>query len=307
MQPDHESDELQALLKEEYGAPPPLEKQFSANLIARLQAEASSLPSPSSTPARPNRSLLVICLGFAAIAASVLVTIWILNGGIPEKNREVAHEAKINSGKSAHVDLDTLSTFSAESESEHARLDSLSDRPRTMSLSESLSQSKHSSESRTPRNENLAAEERAPTALSQATLSLHATIQKEWPNVTVAAALVDRLYIVDGGRLCEVNTHDGSRRSVGNDDWQNTSAMGAASEHLYLVCDHQLYEVNPQSGARRSLGQPNWFDTKAILTVGDKLYIASNGQLYRVDPNDGSHEVLQSKTETLNRSPQPKQ
>lgn len=305
MQPDHETDELQALLREEYGAPP-LDEQFSANLIARLQAEASSQPLPLLTPTKRRGALFAVCLGFAAIAASVIATIWILNGGTSEKNREVAHEAKINSGKSGHMELDTFSTLSPESESEQARHDSLSNRPRTMSLSESLSQSKHSSESRTPRNENLAAEERAPTALPQATLSVLSTSLKEWPNVSAAAALADRLYLVDSGRLYEVNTHDGSRRSVGNDDWQNTSAMGAAREHVYLVCNHQLYEVNPKSGVRRSLGQPNWADTKAIVTAGDKLYIASKGLLYRVDPSDGSYEVLQSKTESLNRSPQPK-
>lgn len=40
MQPDHEADDLQALLRDEYGAPR-LDVRFSADLIARLQAEAS--------------------------------------------------------------------------------------------------------------------------------------------------------------------------------------------------------------------------------------------------------------------------
>lgn len=321
MQPDHESDELQTLLREEYAAPQ-LDKQFSADLITRLQAEVSSPQTPSLAPSKSRRSLLAICLGIAAIAASIIAVLLILNQKPQGTNREVARRVKSNS-LLTHMELDT---FSAAGENE--RLDRMSLTPRTMSLSESLSdkpesESKHYSESRVPRRENLVdeatrehltEEERAPAALSQSRqLSVLATVAlgKEWPNVSAAAALADRLYIVDSGRLYEINPTDGSRRSVGEDRWQNTSAMGAARGYLYLVCDNRLYEVDPKTEKRRGLGIPEWANTKAIVAVDDKLHIVSNGWLHRVNPGDGSYEVLHSKTEnskteSLNQSSPPK-
>ena len=81
MQPERESDELQALLREEYAAPP-LDPQFSADLVARLQAEALEAQSPSLTPvitpAKSRRLLLAVCLGFAAIAASLFAFVWVM-------------------------------------------------------------------------------------------------------------------------------------------------------------------------------------------------------------------------------------
>jgi hypothetical protein len=230
----------------------------------------------------------------------------------------VARRVVSNSNFSTHMDLDT---FSAESEVE--RLDRMSLSPRTLTLKESLSdrfesESKHSSESRVPRREHLASEatrehlaeeERAPAALSQSRqLSSLATaaLSKEWPSVSAAAALADKLYVVDSGRLYEVSHRDGSRRIVGNDRWQNTAAMGAAGGYLYLVCDNRLYEVDPRTEKRRGVGIPEWANTKAIVMVGDKLHIVSNGWVYRVNPTDGSYEVLHSKTESLNQSPEPK-
>ena len=306
MQPDHESDELETLLRDEYGAPP-LEKQFSADLISRLQAEASSLSPRPKTPGKSRRSLLAICVGFAAIAASLFAVLWIMNHKNPGKVRESARREKTDSNRAAHQNLDT---FALESES--VRPDPASARPRTLTLSESLSrrpesESKPSSKSLAARTENLATEERAPAALSQSTqMSVLSAAAKEWPNVSAAAALADMLYVVDGGRLYEVNPNGGSRRSVGDDRWQNTAAMVAAGNYLYLVCDDQLYEVNPKTGTRRSMGKPDWAGTKAILTAGDKLYIASNGWLHRVDPKSGSHEVLHGKSESLKQT-SPKQ
>jgi hypothetical protein len=312
MQPEHESDELQALLREEYGAPP-LDEQFSAGLIARLQAEAT----PTKTRARSRRPLLAICLGVAAIAASVVAVVWILNRGTPGTNYEVARRTKADSESLQRLELSSLAVESEE----HARVDHLSASPRSMSVSpeseslplrESLSdrvasESKYSRESLAQRKESLAAEERKPMDLSLATiLSVRDLRSREWPNISAMAVLANMFYVVDSGRLYEVNTRDGSRRIVGDDRWQNTAALGAAGGYLYLVCDDQLYEVDPKTGARRSVGKPDWANTKAILTVGDKLYIASQGLLHRVNPSDGSHEVLHSKTESLNQSSQPK-
>jgi hypothetical protein len=313
MQPDHESDELQALLREEYAAPP-LDQQFSADLVTRLQAEASSPQTPSLAPTKSRRSLLAICLGIAAIAASIIAVLLILNQKPQGTNREVARRVKSNS-LSTHMELDT---FSAASENERLESRSLNSRP--LSLSESLShrperESKPYSESKVPtqeylreeaRPEHLVEEERAPAPLPKATLSVLSTILKEWPNVSAAVALADKLYVVDCGHLYEVSPKDGSRRMVGNDDWQNAAAIGTAGGRLFMVNDHQLFEVDPKTGTRRTLGKPDWTDTRAIETFGDKLYIASRGQLYRVDPKDGSREVLPSKTESLNRSPEPK-
>ena len=320
MQPNHEPDELQTLLREEYGAPP-LDKQFSANLVARLQAEASKAQTPSLkpvlAPSKPWRSLLAVCLGFAAIAASVFIFVWMMNRGTPATKREVARRERTDFNRRTHENLDTMA-LESENARESERLEQLSDRPRTLSLSESLrevipeskrpeSESKPSSESLAPRVENLATEERASAALSQSTqMSVLSAAAKEWPNVSAAAALADRLYVVDSGRLYEVNPDGGSRRSVGDDRWQNTPAMAAAGNYLYLVSDNQLYEVDPKTGARRSVGKPDWESTKAIVTVSDKLYIVSNGWLHRVNPKDGSREVVHGKTESLKQVQEPK-
>ena len=308
MPSDHEADELQALLRDEYSAPP-LDTQFSKDLLARLQAEAAQLSPPSLTPANPRQSSLAICLAIAAVAALVLAVIWISQPAAAPMNHEVARREKTRSDRSQHLDLDVLSD-----ESKPDGVDHLSVSPRSMSLSpeseslplhENLSElASESKYSRLQRKENLAREERALAALSKSKqLSVLSTVQKEWPNVSAAAVLADLLYVVDSSQLYEVNTGDGSRRRVGEDDWQNTAAMGAAGGYLYLVCDNQLYEVDPKAGARRSLGKPEWGSTKAILTAGDKLYIASNGWLYRVNPSDGSHEVLHGKFESLNQPP----
>ncbi len=100
MQSDHEAEDLQNLLHEEYGAPR-LDDQFSANLIARLQAEAA----PSST--RTRRSPLAIGVVVAAAAVLVVAAIWISNLASPETNHEVAHQAKTDSTPSARPDEST--------------------------------------------------------------------------------------------------------------------------------------------------------------------------------------------------------
>jgi hypothetical protein len=314
MQPDQEADELQALLREEYGAPS-LDEQFSADLITRLQTEVA-LPAPSLTPAKPWHPLLAICLAIATVAALVLAVIWISQPGTPATNHEMARR---DEGKSDRSQLLELSDSSQESKPK--RVDHLSVAPRSLSLSpesesmplsESLSdriasESKYSRESLAQRKESHAAEERKPRELSpMATLSVLSRHTAKWPDISAAVALAGMLYVVDSGHLYEVNANDGSRRSVGDADWRNTAAMGAAGGNLYLVCDNQLYEVNPKTGARRSLGKPEWANTKAILTAGDKLYIASNGLLHRVNPSDGSHEVLHSKNESAKQPHQPK-
>ena len=317
MQPDNESDELQTLLREEYAAPP-LDQQFSADLVARLQAEASPQTSPSLkraiSPATSRLSWLAICLSITAIAASLIAVLLILNQKPQVPSREVARRVKSDS-LSTHMELDT---FSAASENE--RLESRSLSSRALSLSESLSdrperESKPYTESKVPtreylreeaRPEHLAEEERAPAPLPNATVSVLSTILKNWPSVSASAALADRLYFVDSGHLYEVSPKDGSRRMVGTDDWRNAAAMGAAGGHLYIVNDNQLFEVDPKTGSRRTLGKPDWTNTKAIQAFGDKLYIAGRGQFYRVDPLDGSRELLPSRNESLNQSPEPK-
>ena len=310
MPSDHEADELQALLRDEYSAPP-LDKAFSADLLARLQAETAQLSPPSLTPANPQQSSLAICLAIAAVAALVLAVIWISQPEAAPMNHEVAHREKTRSDRSQHLDLDVLSD-----ESKPGGVDHLSVSPRSLSLPESesmplresLSESQptESKYSRLQRKEGLAREERALAALSKSKqLSVLSTVQKEWPNVAAAAVLADLLYVVDSSQLYEVNTGDGSRRRVGEDGWQNTAAMGAAGSHLYIVSDDQLYEVNPKSGVRRSLGEPEWPNTKAILTAGDKLYIVSNGWLYRVNPKGGSHEMLHGKSDGSKDVPRP--
>lgn len=314
MQPNDKADELQALLQEEYDAPR-LDEPFSASLIARLQAEASA--PQSLTPTKPRQPLLAICLAIAAVAASVIAVVWISQPGIPRTSYEVAQRAKTNLApprslveseiqESRKADLaDHMSvaprSLSLSPESEHLPLsETLSRNQREMARNQS--ESKHPAESLAPLKEGLVTEERKPRDLSRATiLSVLSRDTAEWPNIKVAAALSEMLYVVDSGRLYEVSPSDGSRRNVGNDDWRNTAAMGAAEGRLYIVCDNQLYEVNPATGVRRSVGKPEWANTKAILTAGNRLYIASNGLLHRVNPSDGSHEVLHS----IDESPSP--
>lgn len=314
MQPNHEADELQDLLRKEYGAPP-LDKQFSAGLLTRLQVEVS--PVRLKSPVKSRRSLLAICVGVAAVAASIFAVLWILNRPDSSKVRESARRERTDFNHTTYENLDTMA-LESESARENERLESLSDQPRTLSLSESLreampegqrpeseskSESKPYSEARTPRTEDLVREEHAPASLAQSTqMSVLSAAAKEWPSVTAAAARADMLYLVDNGRLYEVNRNGGLRRSVGDDHWQNSAAMAASGNYLYLVCDNQLYEVDPKTGVRRSIGKPEWASTKAILTVGDKLYIVSNGSLHKVSPSDGSHEVLRGKIESLNQS-----
>lgn len=76
MQPDHDSDELQTCLLEEYEAPP-LDEQFSAGLIARLQAEVASVSAPAGqSPRRALRSPATagrVKVACAAIVVSALV------------------------------------------------------------------------------------------------------------------------------------------------------------------------------------------------------------------------------------------
>ena len=111
------------------------------------------------------------------------------------------------------------------------------------------------------------------------------------------AAQADKLYTVNGGRLYEISTTDGSRLAVGKDLWEDATAMVAMGGQLYLVSGNQLYEVNPQTGSRRSVGKADWSRTTSILTVGDKLYIVANQRIHRVNPRNGSYEVLQFKTD----------
>lgn len=315
MQPEHEADDLPALLREEYGAPP-LDDKFSADLVARMQAEAAIQPTLS--PAKPPRTLLAICLGVASIAALVFAIVWIVNSGTPATNSEVVRQDTPGTNLSA-LKAESLSEESIQSD------DLLSDKPRRLSLnsesesereslrlSESLSsrsesESKHHSESAPTILESRAARESKPEPLSQtAKLSVLDVFPEESRGIVAATALADKLYIVDGGNLYEVNPGDGSRRLVGKDDWRDTSAIGAAGGLLYIVCGNQLYEVDPTTGARRTLGKPEWTNAAAIVTAGDKLFIVSGGQLHRVNPVDGSHQVLRSKSDRPIKSREPK-
>ena len=277
MQPDHEADDLRALLDEEYGAPR-LEDQFSADLIERLQAEAA----PLSTPTKACSLSLSICRGAVAVAALVIAIIWISNLGVPATNHKMALRANPDSELASlvlesevtreRVINEGIEKFSALSEVEN-----LSEVPRDRRESEAF---------------------RRAEQLSQITeqLSLVPNHRKQRRNISAMVARADMLYVVDRGQLYEVSPIDGSRRTVGDDDWKNTAAMGAASGHLYIVSDRQLYEVNPATGARRSLGKPDWVKTEAIVTIGDKLYIVGDDLLYRVNPNEGSQQVLYQKS-----------
>src|SRR6185503_422349 len=104
------------------------------NLVARLQAETSSLPTGLKPGRKSRPSLLTICVGVVAVAASIIALLLTLNPKPQNTTREVARRVKGNSNLSTHMDLDT---FSAESKAERLEQKSLS--ARTMSLSESLS------------------------------------------------------------------------------------------------------------------------------------------------------------------------
>ncbi|MHC4403873.1 MAG: hypothetical protein ACYTG0_29805 [Planctomycetota bacterium] len=308
MQPDHEADDLQALLHEEYGAPQ-LDDQFSADLIGRLQAEAA----PSSTPTRIRRSPLAICLGAAAVAALVIAVIWISNPGPPGTNHEVAHRAKTDSAALARP---VESTEIEESVRNHSVnnmsvMSVVTDNNRTEELSQTresgeslLSEARESQLSEAEESESSQTGESESSQISE--YSVIPNHHKQWRNISAMAAHADMLYVVDSDQLYEVSPIDGSRRIVGDDDWQNSAAMGAARGHLYIVSDNHLYEVSPTTGARRSLGKPDWAETKAIVTVGDKLYIVAGGLLQRVNPSDGSHEVLRNKNDSTNDPRKPK-
>ena len=299
MQPDHEADDLHDLLHEEYGAPR-LDDQFSADLIARLQAEAA----PSSTPMRTRRSPLAICLGAATVAALVIAVIWIAHLGAPGTDHEAARRAKTDSDPMA---LSVESTESEESVTSFSVINESLDNLTVLSESEAGSQATRLETLCQTDNEHLAESRHRSDDLHLAEEGqVNPNHHKRWRNVSATVAHGDMLYVVDGGHLYEVSPIDGSRRIVGDDDWQNTAAMGAASGHLYIVSDSQLYEVNPTTGTRRSLGKPDWAETEAIVTVGDMLYIVGNGLLHRVDPTDGSHEVPHNRNDSTNDPRRPK-
>lgn len=318
MQPDDESEELRALLHEEYGAPP-LDDEFSRDLVARLQAEAAV---SAAAPRNRTSSPLVICLAIANVAALVFAVVWIANSK-SRMNHVLAHREQTDS---THLSRQAENQIEAEAQDDRAQRPSKSGRPHSLSLSdenrherESLtlhesqrspreSESKNHSEAAPLSRESRAHQESKPGSHSPSrqlsALDVHAA---EGRSISAAAALADRLYVVDGGHLVAISPNDGSRRRVGSDDWPNTATIGAAGGMLYIVSDNQLYDVHPTTGARRRLGKPDWASTTAIITVGDKLYIASQGLLHRVNPQDGSHELWPSQSDRPNkpREPQP--
>jgi hypothetical protein len=311
MQPDHEADDLDALLHEEYGAPR-LDDRFSADLIVRLQAEVAP------TPTRARRSPLAICLGVATVAALAIAVVWISNLGAPGTNDEVAHRAKTDSTHSERPVESTEAEWGVTGYGVDNASLAESSRFETFVVKESLAQDEREDG---PKPDGLVESLEAESAdiLSiaevagskpenlQTRLSVISNRRRQWRNISAMVAHADMLYVVDSGRLYEVTPIDGSRRLVGDDDWQNTAAMGAAGGYLYIVSDNRLYEVNPTTGARRSLGKPDWAETEAIVTVGDVLYIARKGLLYRVNPNDGSREDVSQQNDGTNGPRKPKQ
>lgn len=300
MQPDDEADDLHALLHEEYGAPP-LDDQFSADLLARLKAEIAPAKSPKRAQEVPSKSSPAICLGIGGVAALIIAVIWISQLGSPAKDVVVAQPGKTD------LQREELRALSDEAQERHQderardpgttpRSLSASHEHESMPLHESLSapgESKPYLESKSQPKESRAHSESKPKELSGlARFSVLDVFPKEWPSISATGAHAGLLYVVDSGHLYEVNPRDGSRRVLGNDDWQGTTALSAMGESLYLVCDDRLFEVNSKTGVRRGLGKPEWADTNAIMAVGNKLYIACGGHLYRVDPSDGSYEVL---------------
>lgn len=235
-------------------------RELSEDLEERILQQLETPLPAAKARSRPRRlPSISVLVGAGAVAALVIAVIWISNLAVPGA-REAANRPNADSPSVKRLEVKNNETASDRENGVFSR--------RIENGSQGPSEQRY--------------------VLSR---------RPEWRNVSAIGAHADMLYVVDNGRLYEVNPMDESYRVVGNDNWPNTTTVGVASANLYIVSDNQLYIVNPTNGARRRLGEPHWSDTEAIATVGDILYIVSDDRLYQVSPGDGSRELLLNKNE----------
>ena len=238
MQPDHETDDLPTLLDEAYNAPP-LDGEFSTELIGRLRAEVSSPPKVTRKKSGPSR--LAVCLGATTVAALILACIWVANSGVLGTRHELIHRAKGEAEQQTRTDEGTeteeqRTSFSIlnehainerlinSSESEGSKAESLTPEPASLTNeSEGIRNesefARNESEFRSPTNEHIdkmsaldefnRAESLAQLrSLAQENQYSELSIvpnQSKKRIISAAVALADRLYVADSGHLFEVN------------------------------------------------------------------------------------------------------
>jgi hypothetical protein len=59
---------------------------------------------------------------------------------------------------------------------------------------------------------------------------------------------------------------------------------------LFIIDQGRLFEVNLANGSRRRLGERQWSDSDTIVTSDDSLFVFGADTSYRVDISDGKHE-----------------
>lgn len=97
---------------------------------------------------------------------------------------------------------------------------------------------------------------------------------------TVMAELDDKLYLIQGGALYEVEA-SGKRRKV-SERYMGEIAMVGMEGRLYVASDGSLWEVEKTGGYKELQG--GWTNIQVMTALDGKLYIVrKTGELYEVD------------------------
>jgi hypothetical protein len=81
-------------------------------------------------------------------------------------------------------------------------------------------------------------------------------------------------------------------RLVSNESWKDASALAAHRDRVYVVHGETLYEVDPSAQSYRKASEEAW-STRFMVSDGNALYtIEGDGGLYRVRAEDASYERI---------------
>ena len=81
-------------------------------------------------------------------------------------------------------------------------------------------------------------------------------------------------------------------RSISDDEWQGAAAMAWHGNRLYVMHGESLCEVDPAARTYKRVGDARW-EPRFLASDGKSLYaIEADGGLYRVNARDGNSDRL---------------
>lgn len=105
-------------------------------------------------------------------------------------------------------------------------------------------------------------------------------IDDDYPNTYYMASVGDRIYIITGDSLFEVDEF--GEFTFIDDGWYSVNGMASVNEKLYIVSGNLLFEVTVGKNYDYEVIDDDWPNVTSMTSMGGILFIVSSEQLYKV-------------------------